>query len=202
MAKPKVSKKWVSADPLEGPAILAAIKGDQDSFAFLYHLHRDKVFAYCLVTVSNEDLAKDLTQNVFMQMYRKLHTFKFEAALSTWLHRVAINVVGQHYRSLRCAPRVVASLDECVDSEEDTTLKREAGAPDPNLEMIPARIALDKAIEEVGHHRLREFFLFAQGYDYTVQAAMLGENYGTVKSRGLRARLELKKALERQLVTV
>src|SRR5437870_560646 len=77
----------------ERNVLRAAILGDPAAFSILYEQHKRRVFSLCLRMIRNRELAEDLTQETFLQVYRKLKTFRGDSAFSTWLHRIAVNVV-------------------------------------------------------------------------------------------------------------
>jgi RNA polymerase sigma-70 factor (ECF subfamily) len=78
----------------EAEAIAAAQAGDSKAFETLYALHKRRVYSLCLRMLSNVAEAEDLTQEAFLQLYRKIGTFRGDSAFSTWLHRLAVNVVS------------------------------------------------------------------------------------------------------------
>src|SRR6266481_571783 len=83
----------------EGEIIAMAQQGDEQAFAFLYDKHRRRIFSLCLRMMKNNVAeAEDLTQEAFLQLYRKIGTFRGESAFSTWLHRVTVSVVLMHLR--------------------------------------------------------------------------------------------------------
>jgi len=77
----------------EAEAIERAKQGDEAAFETLYHLHKRRVYSLCLRMVSNPAQAEDLAQEAFLQLFRKIGTFRGESAFSTWLHRMTVNVV-------------------------------------------------------------------------------------------------------------
>src|SRR5580704_8388044 len=82
----------------EAEAIAAAQAGDEKAFETLYALHKRRVYSLCLRMLGNVAAAEDLTQDAFLQLYRKIGTFRGDSAFSTWLHRLAVNVVLMHLR--------------------------------------------------------------------------------------------------------
>src|ERR1700757_104157 len=96
-------------DNSDAALVRRALDGDSDAFASLFHLHKHRVYAVCLRMTKNTAEADDLTQDVFIQVFRKLSTFRGESALSTWLYRLAVNTALMHFR--KHATRQV-SLDE------------------------------------------------------------------------------------------
>ena len=82
----------------EAEAIERAKLGDAEAFQVLYDLHRRRVYSLCLRMTTNTAEAEDLTQEAFLQLFRKIGTFRGESAFSTWLHRMAVNVVLMRLR--------------------------------------------------------------------------------------------------------
>jgi len=91
---------------LETRLIARAQDGDDQAFEALYHAYERRVFLLCVRMAGDSSEAEDLTQETFLQIFRKISTFRNESAFSTWLHRVAVNVVLMHHRQkrLRCVP--------------------------------------------------------------------------------------------------
>ena len=85
-----------------------AQEGDSDAFAALFHAHKGRVYSICLRMTNNTAQAEDLTQEAFLQLYRKIASFRGESAYSTWLHRLTDNVVLMQLRKKGLA---VVSLD-------------------------------------------------------------------------------------------
>src|SRR5690242_248426 len=75
-----------------------AQEGDASAFATLFHNHKSKVYSVCLRLTNNTAEAEDLTQDAFVQVFRKLSTFRGDSALSTWLYRIAVNTVLMRFR--------------------------------------------------------------------------------------------------------
>jgi RNA polymerase sigma-70 factor, ECF subfamily len=82
----------------EAEAIRKAKDGDAAAFEYLYNLHCRRVYGVCLRMVKNPAEAEDLAQQAFLQLFRKIGTFRGESGFSTWLHRVTVNVVLMHLR--------------------------------------------------------------------------------------------------------
>src|SRR5258705_13547977 len=109
----------------EAEAIRLAQAGDAAAFEFLYELHSRRVYALCLRMVSNPSDAEDLMQEAFLQLFRKIGTFRSESAFSTWLHRMTVNVVLMRLRK-KALP--VSSLGGPPKlTEEDVVPGREGG---------------------------------------------------------------------------
>src|SRR2546428_1028854 len=100
----------------EAEAIRWAQQGDAEAFERSYRLHNRRVYALCLRMVGNTAEAEDLTQEAFLQLFRKIGTFRGESAFSTWLHRLAVNVVLMRLRKKTLAE---TSLEEVTEPDED-----------------------------------------------------------------------------------
>src|SRR5258708_15525201 len=112
----------------ESEAIRLAQAGNAAAFELLYQLHGRRVYALCLRLVWNAADAEELMQDAFLQLFRKIGTFRGESAFSTWLHRLAVNVVLMKLRK-KTLPET--SLEESTDPEDESTgPRREIGAPD------------------------------------------------------------------------
>src|ERR1700688_1797451 len=107
-----------STDLSEAEAIRRAQSGDAEAFERLYRLHGGRVYALCLrMMKGNVSEAEDLTQEAFMQLFRKIGTFRAESAFSTWLHRLTFNIVLMRLRKKTVAPGV--SLEETDHPDEE-----------------------------------------------------------------------------------
>src|SRR5215472_10145719 len=111
----------------ESESIRLAQKGDAAAFERLYQLHSRRVYSLCLRMVGNTAEAEDLTQEAFLQLFRKIATFRGESAFSTWLHRLAVNVV---LMKLRKKSGKETSLEETLEPQQEDGPKRDIGARD------------------------------------------------------------------------
>ena len=109
----------------EAEAIERAKQGDAGAFEFLYDLHKRRVYSLCLRMTGNTASAEDLTQEAFLQLFRKIGTFRGESAFSTWLHRMAVNVVLMQLRKKNLP---VVPIDETAEGDEEGTIRKELGA--------------------------------------------------------------------------
>ena len=106
-----------------------AQQGDENAFAALFNANKTKVYSLCLRMTSNVSEAEDLTQETFLTAFRKLGTFRGDSALSTWLHRVAVNTVLMHFR--KRGQRLVSV--PLSDDQDISTPKRDPGEDDTQL---------------------------------------------------------------------
>jgi len=183
------------ATPNAGEAeILAhAQAGDHHAFAQLYFLHKRRIYSLCLRMVGNVAEAEDLTQEAFLQLHRKIATFRGDSAFSTWLHRLAINVVLMHLRK-KGLPLV--SLDEAMEPASEGGPGRSFGAPDLTLSGSIDRLALERAVADLpAGYRLTFVLHDIEGYEHNEIASMLECSIGNSKSQLHKARLKLRDAL-------
>jgi RNA polymerase sigma-70 factor (ECF subfamily) len=130
----------------EAEAIEKAKQGDAAAFQALYDRHKRRVYSLCLRMTANTAEAEDLAQEAFLQLYRKIGTFRGESAFSTWLHRLSVNVVLMHLRK-KSLP--VVSLEETTQAGEDDTPKKDFGADDLALAGSIDRLLLQRAVESL-----------------------------------------------------
>lgn len=175
-------------------AIRLAQQGDGSAFEFLYQLYCRRVYALCLRMVREASEAEDLTQEAFLQLFRKIHTFRGESAFSTWLHRLTVNIVLLHFRKKK---RISTSLEDINATDEQHAGHRcELCAPDLRLTGLFDRFDLKTAIDRLPEGCKAMFLLHdVQGYDHNEIAEILGCSIGTSKSQLHRARVRLRKLL-------
>jgi len=136
--------------------------------------------------------AEDLTQEAFLQLFRKISTFRGESAFSTWLHRLAVNVVLMH---LRRKGLQQTSLDE-VDTSQDEPVKRDYGSDDRRLTGSVDRIGLQKAIGDLPPGYRTVFVLHdVEGYEHNEIAEIMKCSVGNSKSQLHKARMKLRERL-------
>jgi len=180
--------------PIDGAVVLArAQAGDHEAFAELYSLHKRRIYSLCLRMVGNIAEAEDLTQEAFLQLHRKIATFRGDSAFSTWLHRLAINVVLMQLRKKGLS---LISLDEAMEPTPDEGPSRSFGAPDLILAGAIDRLALERAIAELpAGYRLIFILHDVEGFEHNEIASMLDCSIGNSKSQLHKARLKLREAL-------
>lgn len=169
-----------------------AQQGDPDAFASLFHTHKARIYSICLRMTNNTAEAEDLTQDAFMQVFRKLATFRGDSALSTWLYRIAVNTVLMHFR--KKALRQV-SLDEPYN-QDARQVRREYGSRDDRLSGCVDRIALTRAIRELPDGYRTIFLLHeVEGYEHQEIAELLDCSVGNSKSQLHKAKLRIRELL-------
>ena len=177
----------------EAEVLAQAQAGDHHAFAQLYSLHKRRIYSLCLRMVGNIAEAEDLTQEAFLQLHRKIATFRGDSAFSTWLHRLTINVVLMHLRKKGLS---LISLDEAMDPAAEGRLGRDFGSRDLSLSGAIDRMTLARAIEELPTgYRLIFVLHDIEGYEHNEIAQMLDCSIGNSKSQLHKARLKLRDAL-------
>jgi RNA polymerase sigma-70 factor (ECF subfamily) len=176
--------------------IRRAQRGDAAAFEQLFQKYKGRVYSLCLRMLGNPAEAEDMAQEAFLQLFRKIHTFRGESQFSTWLHRLAVNVVLMHLRKKQL-PQV--SLEEAVDPDEaGEGPKREPGAADPALLGSLDRVTLEAAIAKLPAGYRQVFLLHdVDGYEHNEIAEMLGCSVGNSKSQLHKARLRLRDLVQR-----
>src|SRR5882724_3010674 len=140
----------------EPEAIRRAQDGDAAAFEYLYKAHSKRVYSVCLRMLKNTSDAEDLTQQIFLRLFRKIGTFRGDACLSTWLHRVAVNAVLMHLRRKRPAEAHPDSSNKAATSL-DTPY--EFGASDTAMLSAIERLNLTRAIRKLPAGCKRLFLL-------------------------------------------
>ncbi len=177
--------------------ISAAREGDPDAYGRLVELHQDRVFATILRHVRDEHKARDLAQETFIQAYRAIHTYEDRAKFSTWLYRIALNLVTSQHRSdvalKRGGGNAKASLDAEGMPEPDATVR----GPDENVAANEIGVIVREAIETLeDEYKSVVILRDLQGLSYEEVAEVLGLAPGTVRSRLHRGREKLREKLK------
>lgn len=166
-----------------------AADGDLEAFEELYKAHHRRVYSLCLRMTRNASDAEDLTQQVFIQLFRKLKMFRGDSSFTTWLHRMAVNEVLMHFRRRASRPQ---------ETTEDGTLPHESKLPVQNFARLSIldRISLNEAILKLSPGYRMVFVMHdIQGYEHAQIGKMLGVAVGTSKSQLHKARAALRRLL-------
>lgn len=183
--------------PAADAALLArAQAGDHQAFAQIYQVHKRRIYSLCLRMVGNTAEAEDLTQEAFLQLHRKIATFRGDSAFSTWLHRLAVNVVLMQLRKKKLS---LISLDEATEPNPEDGASRSFGSADLTLTGTIDRLALERALADLpAGYRLVFLLHDVEGFEHNEIAAMLNCSVGNSKSQLHKARLRLRDALRAQ----
>jgi RNA polymerase sigma-70 factor (ECF subfamily) len=166
--------------------------GDTESFEELYRRHFRRVYSLCLRMTSNPSQAEDLTQEVFIQVFNKIGSFRGDSAFTTWIHRIAVNQVLMHFRKR-------STKSELTTDDGETPIQIVRGTENQNTMPIIDRIALERAIAQLPPGYRSVFVLHdVEGYEHEEIAKMLGFAEGTSKSQLHKARLKLRSLIRQQ----
>jgi RNA polymerase sigma-70 factor, ECF subfamily len=177
----------------EAETIHRAVAGDQQAWSDIYNSHQGRVNALCLRMLGNRSDAEDLTQDVWLQVFRKLAGFQGKARLATWIHRITVNTVLMHLRRRRLPlipleemrlgnPRLIAGEHPALAVEDYHAVK------------TPERLLLSRAIAELAPGYRRIFLLhFVEGYAHSEIAHMTGRSAGNSKSQLHKSKASLRK---------
>jgi RNA polymerase sigma-70 factor (ECF subfamily) len=169
-----------------------AAGGDLAAFEVLYERHNRRVYSLCLRMTQNVAEAEDLAQEAFIQLFRKIGSFRGESAFTTWLHRLTVNQVLMHFR------KKGVRLEQTTDDGE-TPVQVVTGTQNPNQMPVVDRIALDRAISQLPPGYRTVFVLHdVEGHEHEEIARMLGCSVGTSKSQLHKARMKLRGLLRQQ----
>jgi len=169
-----------------------AAGGNIAAFELIYEKYHRRTYSLCLRMTSSQTEAEDLTQEVFIQLFRKIGSFRGDSAFSTWLHRLTVNQVLMHFRR-----RSVKNERTSDDGEMPEQAVR--GTSDPNKMAVVDRIALKNAIAQLPNGYRNVFVLHdVEGFEHEEVARMMGISVGTSKSQLHKARLKLRGLLIRQ----
>lgn len=169
-----------------------AANGNMAAFEEIYKRHHRRVYSVCLRMLQNTSEAEDLTQDVFIQLYRKIGSFRGDSAFTTWLHRMTVNQVLMHFRK-----RSVKY--ERTTEEGETPEQVVSGSTNPHRMQIVDKIALESAIEQLPTGYKNVFVLHdVEGFEHEEVARILGCSVGTSKSQLHKARLKLQKLLKKK----
>jgi RNA polymerase sigma-70 factor, ECF subfamily len=170
------------------------LAGDQGAWSEIVRAYWRRVFNVAYKFVGRHDEAEDLTQDIFLKVFRSLHTFDRRANFQTWLISVSRNLCIDHYRSVR---KERETIDHGHDSRDVPSASRDA-SPYAQLEHADHRLLLRQALEFLPP-TLREAVLLRDIRELSYQeiAERLGLPEGTVKSRINRGRGELARQIQR-----
>jgi RNA polymerase sigma-70 factor, ECF subfamily len=170
-----------------------AAQGDIAAFEEIYRSHQRRVFNQVLRMTRSVSEAEDLTQDVFIQLFRKLKTFRGESAFTTWLHRLTVNVVLMHFRKTAVRP------DQRTTEEFPEQLELAHRSTGSESTLILNRIYLDEALKQLSPGYRAVLILHdVEGYEHNQISKILGCAVGTSKSQLHKARRKLRRLLKKR----
>ena len=169
-----------------------AATGDLAAFELIYQRYNRRTYSLTLRMTGSQTEAEDLTQEVFIQLFRKVGSFRGDSAFSTWLHRLTVNQVLMHFRRR-------SYKNEKTSEDGEMPEQTVHGTANPNKMPVVDRIALKKAISELPNGYRNVFLLHdVEGFEHEEVARHLGISVGTSKSQLHKARLKLRTLLVKQ----
>ena len=178
--------------PSDHALAIAAGKGDVGAFEQLYQRHNRRVYSLCLRMTQNVAEAEDLAQEAFIQLFRKIGSFRGDSAFTTWLHRLTVNQCLMHFR------KKSVKLERTT-IEGETPIQIVRGTENPNSMPVLDRIALDNALKELPPGYRTVFVLHdVEGHEHEEIARILGVAVGTSKTQLQKARMKLRRILQAQ----
>jgi len=185
------TKEWtvrvVQPERTDQALVSASLSGDPSAFDEIVERHRRAVYQVCFRFVNNHEDASDLAQETFVRAWKALASFKGQAALSTWLYRIAVNV---------CLNRVSAKRPEVEAIDPDRFIDTASEAPGGRLLREERARAVRKAINELPEKQRATLILRAyHELPHQEIAEILGSSVGAVKANFFHALANLKKIL-------
>jgi RNA polymerase sigma-70 factor (ECF subfamily) len=182
LSEPVLTTPAYTADP----DVALAAAGDRRAFERLYRQHVNRVFTLCARMVNDRTRAEELTQDVFVRAWEKLHLFRGESAFGTWLHRLTVNVV---LNDRKTEGRQRSRFEDDDDGDGIDGLAARPTTPGDRMD-------LEMAISKLPKGARRVFTLHdVEGYKHEEIAEMLGVTTGATKAQLHRARMLLREAL-------
>ena len=178
--------------------VLQFNSGNDSAFSEIMTRYKTKIFAVALGLLHNRSDAEEITQDTFIRAHRGLARFRGDSSLSTWLHRIAVNLARNRYwYFFRRRRHLTLSLDVALGEDEDSTFADLVSAETPDPAQATSRGEFESLVEAsmaALEPRHREILNMRNGLNRSYQeiAVALGINVGTVKSRIARARESLR----------
>jgi RNA polymerase sigma-70 factor (ECF subfamily) len=152
-------------------------EGDRQVFDELYQAHHRRVFSICLRMTQNVSEAEDLSQEIFIQLFRTIGSFRGESAFTTWLHRLTVNHVLMHFRKRRVR-------SERTTGTEDLPVQVVAGTRDPKRMRVVDQILLSEVIAQLPDGYREAIIMHdVEGLQHSEIAQIKGRSVGTSKSQ-------------------
>ncbi len=169
-----------------------AANSNLNAFEIIYQRYHRRTYALCLRMTNSQTEAEDLTQEVFIQLFRKVGSFRGDSAFSTWLHRLTVNQVLMYFRRR-------SVKNEKVSDDGEMPEQTVTGTANPNRMQVIDRIALKNAVALLPNGYKSVFVLHdVEGYEHEEVARRMGISIGTSKSQLHKARLKLRALLLKQ----
>ena len=195
--KPAEAIGWSEVASAQAALIQRCLAGDETANAELVFEHHRLVLGLAAHLLGDREEALDLSQEVFLRVFRTLHRFRGQSSLRTWIFRIVVNQVRNRQRWWRRRSRSsMVSLDEHIREHGDIVLGADASTPDRELARKELSARLKAALQHLPFDQRTALVLReVEGLRYEEIAFSLGLPVGTVKSRLTRARQALREEL-------
>jgi len=160
--------------------------GDADAFGVLVARHRDRLWGLALRTLGDREEAADAVQDALVSAYRRAHTYRGDAAVTTWLHRIVVNACLDRVRRRKARP-----TQPLPEHEEQSEVMGRSPVVDPAEQTEQRSLVMAALARLSDEHRRAVVLVDMEGYSVDEAARLLGCPVGTVKSRCARARAKL-----------
>jgi RNA polymerase sigma-70 factor, ECF subfamily len=185
----------LAANSLELQMVASAQRAEIEGLTWVYEHYRRRVYNLCYRMIRDCADAEDLTHDVFMQVFRRIETFRGESAFATWLHRLAVNIVLMEIRSRKSKRYQLTPLE--IKNDEDDDTYEQFGFEDGRLRASLDRIVLENALLDLPPGYRVVFLLHdVHGYEHQEIAEILSCSVGNCKSQLHKARIKLRKLIE------
>jgi RNA polymerase sigma-70 factor (ECF subfamily) len=180
----------------QADVVARAQGGDHEAFSEIYSRHQKRVFSICMRIVRDFALAEDLTQETFLQVHRKITSFRGDSDFTTWLHRLAVNTTLMHMRKRQLS---VVSLDHLMSDDHEDRAGRDFGTRDLSQAGVIDRLSIDRALSALAPgYRLIYLLHDVEGFNHGEIASMQDCTCGNSKSQLHKARRALRGTLSAQ----
>ncbi len=177
----------MTSDPDDGVLLRAHVAGDPDAFAELVRRHRDRLWAVAIRTTGDSEEAADALQDALLSAFHRADSFRGDAQVSTWLHRIVVNACLDRLRRSKSRP-----TDPFPDDEDRLGALSGSEPQDDPAEASERRTDVMKALAQLSEEqRVALILVDMEGYSVDEVAAMVDCAPGTVKSRCARGRARL-----------
>jgi RNA polymerase sigma-70 factor, ECF subfamily len=165
------------------------IEDDQQTFHELYQKYHERVYSICFRMTQNASESEDLTQDVFIRLFRTIGSFRGESAFTTWLYRLTVNLVLMHFRKRK------RRLDQ-INEKGELPAYIVPGSQDPKRMRIVDRILLSEIITKLPEGYRQAIILHdIEGLEHKEIAEMRGRSVGTSKSQLHKGRAMLRELI-------
>ncbi len=180
----------------EKELVVRSLKGDRGAFETLVRRYQQAVFNYFIRLIQERELSLDMTQEVFLRAYAALHTYKEKYRFSTWLFRIASNLLIDHWRKKKI-PALSIDIDPLTEDRQPIQIPDDKASPAEVLEKKQMIEKIEQAISQLPD-AWRELFVLRHMNDFSYEeiAVIKALPVGTVKNRVFQAKEWLRAKLE------